>query len=135
MAPQETQNHFGSGRILIMEDEETIRDILGTMLNIMGYTVEYAPDGNEVIERVKKSLQSGDRIKAVIMDLTIPEGVGGQEAISGIRDIDKYIQVFVTSGYSDHPIMIDPQAFGFNDKIPKPFTYADLVVVFNRNLK
>ncbi len=135
MAIQENRNHFGSGRILIMEDEETIRDILGTMLSIMGYSVEYAPDGNEVVERVKKNLQSENKIRAIILDLTIPEGVGGQEAIVIIRDVDKIVPVFVTSGYSDHPIIIDPQAFGFNDKIPKPFTYADIVDVFNRNMK
>lgn len=134
MALQENQNS-GKGLVIIMEDEETIRDVFGTMLRIMGYTVEYARDGNDVVERVKENLQSENRIRAVIMDLSIPEGVGGQEAIGEIRDIDKNVPVFVTTGYSDHPIMIEPQAFGFTDKIPKPFTYADVVDVFNRNLK
>ncbi len=121
-----TEPIAGAGRILIMDDEEMVRTVAGEMLMDLGYTVDYAGDGLEAIEKYKAARDSAKPFHAVIMDLTIPGGMGGKEAIRKLREIDPCAKAIVSSGYSHDPIMSNFIEYGFNALIAKPYTMADL---------
>jgi PAS domain S-box-containing protein len=116
----------GKGKILIMDDEEMVREIAGKMAKHLGYEVELTPDGLEAIESYKKAKDSDKPFSAVIMDLTIPDGLGGKEAIKELLEIDPKARVIVSSGYSDDPIMANFRKYGFNGVIAKPYKIEEL---------
>jgi signal transduction histidine kinase/ActR/RegA family two-component response regulator len=126
------KKHVGIGTILIMDDQEIIRETTGKMLESFGYTVISKEDGASAVEYFEKNRNN---IKGMIFDLTIPGGMGGLEAVSKIRDIDKEIPVFVSSGYADNPVVSNPQKYGFTASISKPFTKKELMKVLNGYLK
>ncbi len=111
----------GAGRILIMDDELMIRELAGDLLAILGYEVGYAADGKQAIERYQEALRSGRRFDAVIMDLTVPGGMGGKEAFQRIKRIDPQAKGIVSSGYFNDPIMSNYVAHGFHGVLPKPY--------------
>jgi PAS domain S-box-containing protein len=129
-APQtaeETPRAFeGKGKILAMDDDEMIRDLLQQMLVRMGYTVEVARDGNEAIELYSRAMDSGKSYDAVILDLTVPGAMGGREALHRLRRMDATVKAIVSSGYSNDPIMSDYQKYGFNGVVAKPFNFQAL---------
>jgi nitrogen-specific signal transduction histidine kinase/ActR/RegA family two-component response regulator len=127
---EEIENeHKGNGLFLIMDDQEIVRKTTGKMLETLGYTAVSREDGQKAVKYFE---ENRNNIKAMIFDLTIPGGMGGLEAITEIRKIDKSVPVFVSSGYADDPVMADPQKFGFTASIAKPFTKAELLKVLNR---
>ncbi len=111
----------GNGRILVMDDEETIRSIVGDILQYLGYTVDFAKDGEEAVD-----MYSSRPYDAVILDLTIPGGMGGKETIKHLRAIDPAVKAIVSSGYSNDPIMSDFAKYGFKDVIIKPYTIHEI---------
>ena len=117
---------FGKGRILIMDDEELIRDVCGRMLAKLGYEVGYALDGQEAIDLYKKEKDAGHPFNAIIMDLTIPGGMGGKEAIKKLHEIDPKVKAIVSSGYSEDAAMSDFGKSGFKAVIAKPYRITDL---------
>jgi len=116
----------GKGRILVMDDEEIIRDMLSSMLNLAGYEVELTSDGTEAIERYSKAMEARQPFNAVIMDLTIPGGVGGKEAITKLREIDPEVKAIVSSGYSTDPIMSEYKKYGFSAVLTKPYSVTEI---------
>jgi PAS domain S-box-containing protein len=125
----------GHGRILIMDDEEGILEVASEALNLLGYRVETARDGQQAIDIYEKALTAGQRFDAVVMDLTIPGGVGGLEVIKHLRKIDPDVRAVVSSGYSQDPIMADYKTFGFNDVLPKPYKLEELSQVLGRTIQ
>jgi PAS domain S-box-containing protein len=127
----------GQGRVLVMDDEEYIRDLTGQMLENMGYTVECAADGNEAIRIFTKANSSSHPFDAVILDLTVPGGMGGKETIQKLIAISPSVKAIATSGYSDDPVMAKPHEYGFVAKLNKPFLDGQLGnvlgMVMNRN--
>jgi len=123
---------FGKGKILVMDDEETIRQLAYEMLNSMGYEVISAIDGFEAIELYIDALKSERPFDVVIMDLTIPGGLGGKETLKKIAEIDPGVKAIVSSGYSDDPVMSDFLKYGFKDFIAKPYKTAELSEVVYR---
>jgi PAS domain S-box-containing protein len=117
---------LGQGRILVMDDEEIVRDVMGKMLVRLGYAAEFAADGAEAIARYSEDTAAGHRFAAVILDLTIPGGMGGKETMEHLLTIDPHIKALVSSGYSDDPIMADFQKYGFSAVIAKPYRVAEL---------
>jgi two-component system, cell cycle sensor histidine kinase and response regulator CckA len=112
--------------ILFMDDEVRVRDIGGKMLESLGYGVELAKNGEEAIEAFRKARESGRSFDAVILDLTVKEGMSGREAIRRLKEIDPGIKAIVSSGYADDPIMKDFNKHGFMDAIAKPYTIEEL---------
>ncbi len=117
------QKHMetGKGRILIMDDEESVREIGGKILNRLGYGVEYAKDGTEAVEFYRKGKEEGRPFDLVIFDLTVSGGMSGLEALQKLIKIDPDINGVVSSGYTDNPIMSDFQKHGFAGRIAKPY--------------
>jgi len=113
-------------RVLIMDDEAIIRKSVGRALMRMGYDVEYATDGQEAIEIYTKAREENRVFDLVIMDLTVPGGMGGKEAIKRLKDIDPDVRAVVSSGYSNDPVMSEFTNYGFRGVISKPYTIEDL---------
>ncbi len=113
-------------RVLIMDDEDAILDVLSAILIDMGHSVDLARTGEEAIEQVSRSLTNGRKFDLLIMDLTIRGGMGGKDAMREILKIDPSTRAMVSSGYSNDPVMADPQRYGFIDYLPKPYTIQDL---------
>jgi len=120
------QPSLGKGKILVMDDEEIVRDVAGSMLKHAGYEVESAKDGTEVIEMYKQARKSEQPFDAVIMDLTIPGGMGGEEAIKELLNIDPNVKAIASSGYSDSPVMANFRQYGFSGVVAKPYQVTEL---------
>jgi PAS domain S-box-containing protein len=121
----------GSGKILIMDDEDLVRDIAGKILKYLGYEVKYSKEGEDAIEQFKKARKSGKPFDAVILDLTIPGGMGGKDAIEKLREIDKGIKAIISSGYSEDPIISNYRDYGFSGVVSKPYTTEQLSKVLH----
>ncbi|MCK5680217.1 response regulator [bacterium] len=116
----------GSGRILVMDDEEIVREICIELLTDLGYEVNGTIDGTSMLAEYQVALQQGKPYDLVIMDLTIPGGMGGEEAMSELLAIDPMAKGIVCSGYSNDPVMADFNAYGFKANCSKPFHFAVL---------
>jgi two-component system cell cycle sensor histidine kinase/response regulator CckA len=114
------------GKILIMDDDEIIRKMLKNMLNLAGYQVEASADGVEALAKYKQAMDSHDPFTAVIMDLTVPGGMGGKEAVLKMREMDPAAAVIVSSGYATDPIMSEYRKYGFSAVIAKPYSIQQL---------
>jgi PAS domain S-box-containing protein len=119
----------GSGRVLIMDDEEYMRIALGHSLELLGYVVKTAATGEEAQECVRHALLNKVPFQFAILDLTIPGGMGGKEAAPVLHALDSELQLIVSSGYSDHPVMSNPRAYGFVASIGKPYKQQDLALL------
>jgi two-component system, cell cycle sensor histidine kinase and response regulator CckA len=116
----------GHGRILVMDDEASLREIVGRMLKHLGYESEFAEDGAESIRMYKEAQKSEKPYDAVILDLTVPGGMGGKEAINKLLEIDPEVKAIVYSGYSEDPVLANFQEYGFKGMMPKPFEFRSL---------
>lgn len=122
---QNVEERF-SGRVLVMDDEEPILEMMGPLLESLGFEPTWARNGEEAIYAYRLAMGSGEPFIAVIMDLTVRGGMGGKEAVRGILAADPEAHVIVFSGYSNDPIMAHPQDYGFRDVLQKPFSMQDL---------
>jgi two-component system cell cycle sensor histidine kinase/response regulator CckA len=122
----------GHGKILLMDDEETVRMVTGKMLRHLGYEVEFAKDGEEAIRLYESAKKSGRPFDAVIMDLTVPGGMGGKEAIIKLNKIEPSVKAIVASGYSHDPVMAEFNKYGFCGVVLKPFTIVELSQALHR---
>ena len=121
----------GTGRVLIMDDEEQVREIVGEMLAHLGYEPGYAKDGAETVELYQKAMHNAVPYDAVIIDLTIPGGMGGKEAIVKLLQIDPGVKAIVSSGYSNDPVMAEYTVYGFSGVVSKPFDIEQLSKVLH----
>ena len=118
-----------------MDDEEMIREACRQMLAHLGYSTICAADGKEAIELYRQHLASGQRIDAVIMDLTIPGGMGGLEAAAAILALDAKARLIVASGYSNDPVIARFREYGFAGSMIKPFSLSILSDTLHRVLR
>ncbi len=119
------------GRILLMDDEEIVRDIVGIMIKSLGHEAEFAVDGKEAIGKYRESMKSGRKFDIVIMDLTVRGGMGGEEAIKELREIDPDIKAIVSSGYTDSSAISQYKAAGFKSCLTKPYDIDSLNTTLN----
>lgn len=124
----------GTGNILVMDDEEEIREVLRTMLHHLGFQVEVTDEGQHAVSLYTRAFQEGTPYVAAILDLTIPGGMGGKETLRRIREQHPEAHVIVSSGYSNDPVMANAAHFGFSGVIAKPYNLVDLSKVLRRIL-
>ena len=125
----QTQPHIplsGSGRILVMDDEEMIRGLLRALLETLGYTVECVQDGAEAVAVYQRAQAAGQPFATVILDYTMPGGMGGLETLNRLRAIDPQVKALISSGYANNPVMADWAYYGFSGVVAKPYTMAQL---------
>ena len=119
-------------KILVMDDEEMVGEIACQMLDYLGFDAVHVLDGQAAIQEYVSQKEKGEPFNAVIMDLTIPGGMGGKEAVYEIRAIDTDAQIFVSSGYSTDPAMVNCQEYGFTGVIVKPFDLAAIQKILDQ---
>jgi len=124
----------GSGRILVMDDEEAIRDMAAALLSHFGYRADVARDGEEAIALYKEAAARKDPFSLVIMDLTIPGGLGGKETIARLHEVDPFVKAVVSSGYSTDPIVANFRQYGFAGILTKPYTAKEMSEVIRKVL-
>jgi two-component system cell cycle sensor histidine kinase/response regulator CckA len=108
---------------------------LAKMLFYLGYEVELAEEGTKAVDLYKRAMKSRQPFDFVILDIVIPNGMGGKETIQKLREIDPGIKAIVSSGYSDDPIMSDYRRYGFCGMLAKPFQIGELSDVLYKVIK
>ncbi len=117
-----------------MDDERMVRDVTKEMLDRLGLEVILSADGTEALNLYQEAMISGNPISLIIMDLTIPGGMGGKEAVREVHNIDPKAKVVVSSGYSNDPVMANFKDYGFCATIVKPFKLQDLSRIISQVL-
>ncbi|MCB0332323.1 MAG: response regulator, partial [Bdellovibrionales bacterium] len=117
----------GNARVLVMDDEPLICDLAKRSLEMYGYHVMTASNGDEAIERFSKALEYGLPFDVVILDLTVRGGKGGSETIQELKKLDPDVKAIVSSGYSNDPVMAHYLDYGFSAVVVKPYSLIDLV--------
>ena len=124
----------GTGRVLVMDDEQPVRTLLLHVLAALGYEATSARDGAEAIDLYEAAQKAGRGFDAVVLDLTVSGGMGGVEAANKLRELDPSAILIASSGYSNAPVMSSHRKYGFDDVLPKPWTVAQLSDVLGRML-
>jgi PAS domain S-box-containing protein len=116
----------GSGRLLLMDDDEKLLANVGEMLEALGYEVETARNGEEAIILYKRALAQARPFKAVVLDVTVVGGMGGEECIGHLLALDRGVRAIVISGYSEDAVLAEYGKLGFKEALAKPFTVQEL---------
>lgn len=122
----------GNGRVLVMDDESILRDFIEELLRILGYEVEGTADGTEAIRAYQQARETGKPFDCVLMDLTIPGGMGGKETIKRLLEIDPGVKAIVSSGYCDDPVMANYRKHGFKGVVAKPYDAEGLSAILHQ---
>jgi CheY-like chemotaxis protein len=115
-----------------MDDEDAVRRVTSSFLMRLGYEVALAVDGGEAIEIYRRSMRDGQRFAFIILDLTVPGGLGGRETLESIREIDAGVIAIATSGYSNDPILSSPESYGFRAGLAKPYSRQEFLNLIGR---
>ena len=113
-------------RILVMDDEESLRKVVRVILQRMGHAVELATEGGMAIKLYQDARRKGKPFDLVLLDLTVQAGMGGLETLQALRQFDPSVQAVVMTGYSHDPVLLNPEAHGFKGALPKPFSRDQL---------
>jgi CheY-like chemotaxis protein len=124
----------GCGRILVMDDEEMIINMAGRILARLGYETAFARNGHEAVALYGEALKTDQPFDAVVLDLTVRGGMGGEEAIRHLLKIDPQAKAIVSSGYSDSPVVQDYKKYGFSAVAAKPYSLLELSQALHRVL-
>jgi CheY-like chemotaxis protein len=122
------------GRILFMDDEEPIRQMVNVLLGRLGLTVKTVADGAELVREYAAARGTGQPYDLVMMDLTVPGAMGGREAMQELRKLDPAVRAVVSSGYSGDPVLANFREHGFCGIVPKPYRVGDLTKVLQAAL-
>jgi CheY-like chemotaxis protein len=120
------------GKVLLMDDEQIILDVTLEVLKFLGYDVMFAREGAVAIELYKKEKAAGVPFDVVIIDLSVPEGMGGKETIALIKAFDPEVKAVVSTGFSNDPVVLDFASYGFSGKLTKPYKINDLKKVLEQ---
>ncbi|MBT0665686.1 response regulator [Geobacter pelophilus] len=118
--------------VLVMDDDEDVRFIAAIMLKRIGFNVDFAENGKDAVVMYQSKLHSGSRYHAVILDLNVPGGMGGEEAVKLLKEIDPAVAAYVSCGNPFDPAMDDPASHGFRGAIAKPFLPEHLQVLLGQ---
>ena len=114
------------GKVLLMDDEQIILDVTQDVLTYLGYDVMFAREGASAIDLYKNEKAAGTPFDVVILDLSVPEGMGGKETVGLLKVFDPEVKVVVSTGYANDPAVLDFAGYGFSGKLTKPYKINDL---------
>ena len=123
---EERKTLKGNERVLIMDDEEAVREVAEGILNSIGCEIELAQDGTEALELYLKAREAGRPFDVVILDLTVSGGMGGIETIKKLLAIDNDVKAIVSTGYSNDPVMAEYRRYGFRGALNKPYKLQEI---------
>jgi CheY-like chemotaxis protein len=124
----------GSGRILVIDDEDMMLEVIPSILENLGYSAAAAKDGFDGCEAYVRAIAEGEPFAAVLLDATIPGGLGGEAALKRLLRVDPLAKVILFSGYSDSDLMIKAEELGFKGRLAKPFTATELAAALHKAL-
>ncbi len=116
----------GSGRILVLDDDQVVINLVQELLPEIGYSVDTATDGGRAIDMFNAAARRGEPYDVLILDLTIPGGMGGVDVIKTLLAVDPATKAIVSSGYSNDPVLAEYQKYGFSDVMIKPYDVAEI---------
>ena len=119
-------------RVLVMDDEEIIRDLFRDMLLVLGYEPELVCDGQTAIDKYTRAREQGCPFGKVILDLSIPYGMGGEETMRELRKIDPKVKAIVSSGFPNDPVILNYEEYGFQAALLKPYHLGELRESLNK---
>jgi len=122
------------GRILVMDDMQGMMMVAGEILKTLGYDVGYSTNGGEAIDAYKAAKEAGDPYVAVVFDLTVPGGMGGEEACQRLLEYDPDLIAIASSGYTNSNVMEDFESAGFKAVVPKPYRITEMSMALSRVL-
>lgn len=125
-APEQTTPEAASSRVLVMDDEQAIRELTSQLLETLGYEVTAVGDGVDALKEYEDGLRSGKRYQAVILDATVRGGLGGVATVKRLRMMDPAVNAIICSGYSDEAALTEFRTHGFRGVLPKPFSLSEL---------
>lgn len=115
-----------NGKILLMDDDDLIREVTGLMLMRLGYHSEVSQEGSEAINIYQQAMNSEQSFSAVILDLHVKEGLNGIETIKVLKVVDPQVKAILSSGFTTDPVMTYFQEYGFQGILPKPYKMKDI---------
>jgi two-component system cell cycle sensor histidine kinase/response regulator CckA len=116
----------GRRKILYLDDNDILRKATAMFLGKVGFEVESADDGRDAVDRFQEAGRAGTPFDLVILDLSVPGGMGGEETLRRLQEFDPDVKAIVTSGYPDSPVMVDYESYGFTGVMVKPYSIQDL---------
>jgi len=125
-ALQPRKANRGKGSVLVVDDERIIREVVGEILSYLGYEVSFATDGAQAIDLYCRAAESGTPFDVILMDLNLPSGINGKEAVSRLHSIDPHVKVIAAAGYASDPILMDFKKHGFLGAVSKPYRIEQL---------
>jgi CheY-like chemotaxis protein len=123
------------GKVLLMDDEQIILDVTLEVLKFLGYSVMFAREGAAAIELYKNEMAAGVPFDLVILDLSVPDGMGGKEAIGLLKAFDPDVNAVISTGFSNDPVVLDFASYGFSGKLTKPYKINDLKKVLEQLIR
>jgi CheY-like chemotaxis protein len=123
------------GKVLLMDDEQIIRDVTHEILQFLNYEVMSAREGIEAVDLYKKEKMAGHPFDMVILDLSIPHGLGGKETIDLLRNFDPAVKAVISSGFTDDPIVKDFSHYGFSERLTKPYNIHEMKNLLEKVIK
>jgi CheY-like chemotaxis protein len=123
------------GKVLLMDDEQIILDVTHEVLKFLNYDVISAKDGLTAIDLYKKEKAAGAPFDIVILDLSVPNGLGGKETIEQLRNFDPAVKAVVSSGYTNDPVVQDFSRYGFSERLTKPYNINELKNLLEKLIK
>ena len=123
------------GKVLLMDDEQIIRDVTHEILQFLNYEVMSAREGIEAVDLYKKEKMAGHPFDMVILDLSIPNGLGGKETIDLLRNFDPAVKAVISSGFTDDPVVKDFSHYGFSERLTKPYNIHEMKNLLEKVIK
>ena len=123
------------GKVLLMDDEQIILDVTLEVLQFLGYEVQFARDGTEALALYAREKSAGVPFDVVILDLSVPDGMGGKEALVKLKELDPAVKAIVSSGYTNDPCVLDYAGSGFSGKLAKPYKINDMKMILEQLIK
>lgn len=114
------------GKVLLMDDEQVILDVTNEVLRFLGYEVMFARDGAAAFDLYRQEKDNGSPFDLVILDLSVPEGIGGKEAVGKLLAFDPGVKIVISSGYTNDPMLTDYSSFGLAGVLAKPYRITEV---------